>query len=107
MPEFQSGAGADFLVGKVFVEFQPHQFAAAFVQCLKAEPHQPDTLPAGDLFVGQWLRIGGVDGGLGVGAGHRLERHNFPALPPLVQSEVMHRAIEPGLRLMYRVELCM
>src|SRR5438477_2952752 len=56
----EAGAGADFLVGKVLVEFQADQFAAAIVEGLQAEPDQADSFPACDLFVRQRLRVSGV-----------------------------------------------
>lgn len=47
----EPGAFADLLIGKIFVELEPNQFAAARVEGLKAEAYQADAFEAGDLFI--------------------------------------------------------
>ncbi len=59
----QAGAGAHFFVGEAIVELEPDQLAAAFVEGFETEPDQADAFPAGDLFVGQRLRVGGLNWG--------------------------------------------
>ena len=51
----QSRPVTDLFVGKVFVEFQADQFPAAFVQALEAQPHQSQSLTAGDFLIRQGL----------------------------------------------------
>src|SRR6266487_3983520 len=46
---FQPGALGDLLVGKVFLELEAHDFAAAWVEGFEAQAHQADAFPAGDL----------------------------------------------------------
>ena len=46
MAGLQAGALADFLVGEVFIELEPDQFAAALVQGFQAQPHQADAFHA-------------------------------------------------------------
>ena len=50
--DVEAGAGADFLVGQVFIELEADQLAAAVIKALQAQAHQADAFPAGDLLVG-------------------------------------------------------
>ena len=61
----QAGAGADFLVRETFIKLEAEQFAAALVEGFDAEPDQADAFPAGNLLIGQRLRVGLGGGGPG------------------------------------------
>ena len=80
MTDGQSGARADVLVGEVFVEFQPDQFAAARVQGFQAQAHLADAFKADDLLIGQRRGIGGVGGG-GIVRLQKLIERNRPCPP--------------------------
>jgi hypothetical protein len=60
VPDGESGAGADLLIGKVVVELQLQEFAASLVEALEGKPDQADAFEADDLLVGKRLRVGGV-----------------------------------------------
>ena len=94
----QAGARAHLLVGKVVVEFQAHEFAAAFVQRAEAQTHESDVFEARDVFVGRGLRIGGVVRGGGGFAGRGMERDDLAVAAVLVEREVVDGAEQPAAR---------
>jgi len=105
MTGLEAGALADLFIGKVFVKFQMDEFAAAFVESRETEPDKADAFDAGDLFIGERLRIGSVGSG-GVGfVALGLERDDFGGIAPVIERQIMHGAIEPPSRLAYLAEL--
>ena len=97
----ESGAFADLLVGKVFVELESDQFAAARVKSFKAQAHEADAFEPGDLFVGQGRFIGGVDGIGRTGLIGRIcisrdERNYLRGVAPMIERQVVHGAVEPA-----------
>ena len=105
--DVEAGARADFLVGQLFVELEANQFPAAVVEGFQAEPHQADAFPAGDLLIRQRLRVGSVIGGRRPRVAGRDQGHDLAGLPPVVQRQVVHGAIEPSPRLAHLAKLCM
>jgi len=96
----QAGALRDFLVGKVFLELQSDDFAAARVEGGEAEMDQADAFEADDVGIGQGIGIG--RGGLGRvrvigrGGGKGFERDGSGGLAELIDGEVVDGAIEPA-----------
>ena len=99
----QAGAGADFLVGEVFGEFEADEFAAAGVEGLKGQADQANAFHADELLVGQGHGVGRIGGG---GAGG-VEGEDFAGLAALVEGEVVDGAVEPPSRVADLVELCL
>ena len=60
MPGGEAGALADLLVGEPFRELQAEELTVPRGEGLHQEPHQADSLPSGDLFVGEGLGVGWV-----------------------------------------------
>ena len=95
----QSGAHADFGVGKVFVKFQPDNFAAAFVQRGEAQAHKANALHANDLRVGERNRITRIGlirlmGLINDGSKWNILRGVFRVVEFSVQDDHLHLIVE-------------
>jgi hypothetical protein len=101
----EARARAHLLVGKSIVEFQPHEFATAFVERAEAQAHEADMFEARDVFVGERLRIGRVVFRARRFAGSGVQRNHFAVTTMLVEREIVNGAKQPAARVAHGFEI--
>src|SRR2546425_5674070 len=105
MAHREASAFANLLIRKVFIKLQPHNVATSLIQRCEAQADQAGALPANNLLVGEWLRVGGVCRAVCPAFRLPFQRHNLPRLAAMIDCQVMDGAIEPTSWFPYRVKL--